>query len=162
MLILRHRSAAAFLHSQDPKRKFAVRELKSTLPSRCRYQLDFTKIRSMGWGAADGISNDGVNRQIKVRAVRIEGIGDAHSQLTATLPPAMLANDNAWIKGFAEPRTGPHPAGRGADVNPIAILDSAGCGSHGIEFDLRVRCALAQTRQCTMLGLTKETGLGAG
>ena len=120
------------------------------------------KIRSMGWRAADRIANGGVDRQVEVRAVRTERIGIANSQFIATLPPAMLADDNAWIEFFAETRPGSHSAGRGAHVNPVAVPDSACCGSRRIQFDLRVQCALAQARQCTMLGLTKETGLGAG
>ena len=116
----------------------------------------------MGLSAADGIANGGVNRQVEVRALRIERIGVANSQFIASLPPAMLADDNAWIEFLAETRPSSHSAGRGAHVNPVAVLDSACCGSRRIQFDLRVRCVLAQTRQCTMLGLTKETGLGAG
>ena len=116
----------------------------------------------MGWSAADGIANGGVDRQVEVRAVRIERIGIANSQFIAALPPAVLADDNAWIELFAEPRPGSHSAGRGAHVNPVTVLDSACCGSRGIQFDLRMQCALAQTRQCTVLALTKETGLGAG
>ena len=95
----------------------------------------------MGRGSADRIANGGVDCQIEVRAVRIEGIGGGHSQLFAALPPAMLADDNAWIEFIAEPRSGPHPAGRCADLNPIAVL-TAGCGSRRIQFDLRVQCAL--------------------
>src|ERR1700675_4071696 len=110
----------------------------------------------MGLSAADRIANGGVNRQVEVRAVRIERIGVANSQFIASLPPAMLADDNAWIEFFAEARPGSHSAGRGAHVNPIAVLDSARCGSRRIQFDLWVQCVLAQTRQCTMLGLTKE------
>ena len=116
----------------------------------------------MGWGAADGIANGGVNRQVEVSAVRIERIGIANSQFIATLPPAMLADDNAWIEFFAETRPGSHSAGRGTHVNPVSVLDSACCSGRWIQFDLRVQCALAQTRQCTMLGLTKQTGFGAG
>ena len=93
---------------------------------------------------------------------RTERIGIANSQFIASLPPAMLADDNAWIELFAETRPGSHSAGRGAHVNPISVLDSACCGSRRIQFDLRMQCALAQTRQCTMLGLTKQAGLGAG
>ena len=92
----------------------------------------------------------------------LNGSEIANSQFIATLPPAMLADDNAWIELVAEARPGPHSAGRGAHVNPVAVLDSACCRSRRIEFDLRMQCALAQARQCTMLGLTKETGLGAG
>ena len=91
----------------------------------------------------------------------LNGSEIANSQFIATLPPAMLADDNAWIEFFAETRPGSHSAGRGTHVNPISVLDSACCGRRGIQFDLRMQCALAQTRQCTMLGLTKQTGLGA-
>src|ERR1700675_696657 len=115
----------------------------------------------MGLSAADRIANGGVNRQVEVRAVRIERIGVANSQFIASLPPAMLADDNAWIEFFAETRPGSHSAGRGAHVNPVAVLDSACCGSRWIQFDLRMQCALAQTRQITLLALTKETGFGA-
>ncbi|HWN79512.1 MAG TPA: hypothetical protein VNN81_16870 [Bradyrhizobium sp.] len=116
----------------------------------------------MGLSAADWIANGGVNRQVEIRAVGIERIGTANSQFIASLPPAMFAHDNAWIEFFAETRPDSHSAGRGAHLNPIAVLDSACCGSRRIKLDLRVQCALAQTRQCTMLGLTKKTGLGAG
>ena len=98
----------------------------------------------MGWSAADGIANGGVDRQVEVRAVRIERIGIANSQFIAALPPAVLADDNAWIELFAEPRPGSHSAGRGAHVNPVTVLDSACCGSRGIQFDLRMQCALAR------------------
>src|SRR6266852_1660873 len=116
----------------------------------------------MGRSAADRIANGGVDRQVEVCAVRIERIGIANSQFIATLPPAMLADDNAWIEFFAETRPGAHPAGRGAHVNPISVVDSACCGSRGMQFDLRVQSALAQTWQCAMLGLTKQAGFGAG
>jgi len=79
----------------------------------------------MGWSAADRIANAGVDRQVKVRAVRIERIAIANSQFIATLPPAMLAYDDARIELFTEARAGPHSAGRGADVNPISVPDSA-------------------------------------
>src|SRR6266568_6602289 len=107
--------------------------------------------------AADRIANGDVDRQVEVCAVLIERIGIANSQFVATLPPAMLADDNAWIECFAETRPGSHPAGRGAHGNPISILDSACCGSRRMQFDLRMQRALAQTRQCTMLALTKQT-----
>ena len=115
----------------------------------------------MGWSAADGIANGGVDRQVEVSAGRIERIRIANSQFIATLPPAMLADDNAWIELFAETRPGSHSAGRGAHVNPVAVLDSACCGSHRVQFDLRMQCALAQAWQCAVLGLTKQTGFGA-
>ena len=115
----------------------------------------------MGWSAADRIANAGVDRQVEVRAVRIERIAIANSQFIATLPPAMLAYDDARIELFTEARPGPHSAGGGAYVNPISVPDSACCGRRGIELDLRIQCALAQARQCTMLGLTKETGFRA-
>jgi len=117
------------------------------LCSRSRHRLKFAKIRSMGRSAADRIANRGVNRQVEVGAVRTERIGAANSKFIASLPPAMLADDNAWIECFAETRPGSHSASRGAHVNPVAVLDSASCGSCRIQFDLRVQCALAQTRQ---------------
>jgi hypothetical protein len=52
----------------------------------------------MRWGTADGIANGGVDCQVEIRAVRIERIGIASSQFIATLPPAMLADDNTWIE----------------------------------------------------------------
>lgn len=113
----------------------------------------------MGWSAADGIANGGVDRQVEVRAVRIERIGIANSQFIAALPPAVLADDNAWIELFAETRPGLHSAGRGTHVDPISILDSACCGGRWIQFDLWMQCALAQARQCTVLGLTNRLGL---
>ena len=100
----------------------------------------------MGWGAADRIANGGVNHQIEVCAVRTEQIGVANSQFIASLPPAMLADDDAWIEFFGKARPGSHGAGRRAHVDPIAVLDSACCGGRGIEFDLRMQGALAQTR----------------
>src|SRR5258708_8677387 len=111
----------------------------------------------MGWSAADGIANVGVDRQVEVRAVRIERIAIANSQFIATLPPAMLADDDARIELFTEARPGPHSAGRGAYVDPISVPDSACRGRRGIELDLRIQCALAQARQCRMLRLTKNT-----
>src|SRR6516162_11392288 len=116
----------------------------------------------MRLSAADRIANGGVNRQIEVRAIRAERIGGANSQFIATLPPAVLTDNNAWIDLFVEARPGAHSAGWGAHVNPIAILDSARRRGRRIQFDLRVHCVLAQTRQRTMLGLTKQTWLGAG
>ena len=116
----------------------------------------------MGLSAAYWIANGGVNRQVEVRAIRIEGIRGANLQFIASLPPAMLADNNAWIDFFVETRSGTHSAGWGAHLNPIAILDSTRCGSRRIQFDLRVHGMLAQTGQCTMLALTKQTWLGAG
>src|SRR6202790_818622 len=115
----------------------------------------------MGWRAADRIANGDVDGQVEVRAVRIERIGIASSQFIATLPPAMLADDNARIERFAETRPGSHSAGRGTHVNPVAVLDSACCGSRRVQFDLPMQCALAQARRCRGLGLTKTTGFGA-
>ncbi len=74
----------------------------------------------------------------------------------------MLADDNARIEFFAEPRPGSHPAGRGAHGNPISIVDSACRGGCRMQLDLRVQSALAQAWQCAMLGLTKQAGFGAG
>ena len=74
----------------------------------------------------------------------MERIGIGNSQLVATLPPAMLTDDNAWIELFAEARPGSHAAGRSAHVNPIAILDAACRGRRRIEFDLRMQRTLAQ------------------
>ena len=92
---------------------------------------------------ADRIANGDVDRQVEVCPVLIERIGIANSQFIATLPPAMLADDDAWIECFAEPRPGSHPAGRGAHVNPVSFVDSACCGSRRMQFDLRVQSALA-------------------
>jgi hypothetical protein len=116
----------------------------------------------MGRSAANRIANGGVDRQVEVCAALIERVGIANSQFIATLPPAMLADDNAWIEVFAETRPGSHPAGRGTHVNPISVVDSACCGSRGMQFDLRMQSAFAQTWQCAMLALTKQAGLGAG
>src|SRR6266478_7204049 len=99
----------------------------------------------MGRSAANGIANGGVDRQVEVCAVLIERIGIAYSQFLAALPPAMLADDNARIEFFAEPRPGSHPAGRGAHGNPISIVDSACRGGCRMQLDLRVQSALAQT-----------------
>ena len=115
----------------------------------------------MGWRAADGIADAGVDGQVEVRAVRTERIAIANSQFIATLPPAMLADDDTRIELFTEARPGPHSAGRGAHINPISIPDAACRGRRGIQLDLRIQCALAQARQRTMLGLTKQTGLRA-
>src|ERR1700730_9791149 len=115
----------------------------------------------MRWGAADGIANGGVDGQVEIRAVRTERIGIAGSQFIASLPPAMLADDNAWVELWAETRPGSHSAGRGAHVNPISILDAARRSSRRMQFDLRMQCALAQAQQCTMLALAKQAGLGA-
>src|SRR5258708_8308675 len=116
----------------------------------------------MRWSAADRIANGGVNRQIEVCAIRIERIGIANSQFVASLPPAMLADNDTWIKFFAEKRPGSHPPGRGAHVNPVSVLDSSHRSGRGMQFDLGVQSAFAQTWQCAMLALTKQAGLGAG
>ena len=79
----------------------------------------------MGWSAADRIANAGVDRQVKVRAVRIERIAIANSQFIATLPPAMLAYDDARIELVTEARPRPHSAGGGAHIDPISISDAA-------------------------------------
>ena len=55
----------------------------------------------MGWSAADGIASGDVDHQVEVGAGRIERIGIANSQFIASLPPAMLADDNAWVEFFA-------------------------------------------------------------
>src|ERR1700688_3065679 len=115
----------------------------------------------MGWSTADTITNGGVDRQVEIRAVRSERIGIDGSQFIASLPPAMLTDDNAWVELWAETRPGSHSARGGAHVNPISILDTACCSSRRMQLDLRMQCALAQTRQCTMLALTKQAGLGA-
>src|ERR1700730_7259079 len=115
----------------------------------------------MGWSAADRIADAGVDRQVEVRAVRTERIAIANAQLIATLPPAMLAYDDARIELGTEARPRPHSAGRGAHIDPISISDAACRGRCGIELDLRIQCALAQARQRTMLGLTKKTGFCA-
>ena len=52
----------------------------------------------------------------------LNGSRIANSQFIATLPPAMLADDDARIELFTEARPGPHSAGRGAHINPISIL----------------------------------------
>src|SRR6202521_5983030 len=116
----------------------------------------------MGWRTADGVANGDVDGQVEVRAVRIEQIGIPSSPFIATLPPAMLADDNARIEFFAETRPGSHSAGRGAHINPISILDSASGGRRRMQLNLRIQCALAQARQCPMLALTKQRGFGAG
>ena len=82
--------------------------------------------------ATDGIANGGVNHQVEIRPVGAERIGGAYSQCIATLPPAVLADNNAWIDFFAESCPGTHSAGWRTYVNPIAILDSARCGGRGI------------------------------
>ena len=74
----------------------------------------------------------------------------------------MLADDNAWIEFIAEAGPGSHSTGRGTHVNPVSVLDSSRRSGRGMQFDLGVQSAFAQTWQSTMLGLTKETGLGAG
>src|SRR5512132_3388985 len=112
--------------------------------------------------AANGIANGGIDRQVEVGAVLIEWVGIADSQFLAALPPAMFAYDNAWIEFFAETRPGSNPAGRGAHGNPISIVDTACRGSFGMQLNLRVESALAQTRQCSMLGLAKQAWFGAG
>src|SRR5256885_11735980 len=105
---------------------------------------NFANIGPVRRRATDRIANGRVDCQVEIRAVRMERIGIGNSQLVATLPPAMLTDDNAWIELFAEPRPGSHAAGRRAHVNPIAILDAACRGRRRIEFDLRMQRALAQ------------------
>ena len=116
----------------------------------------------MGWRAADGIADTGVDGQVEVRAIRTERIAIANAQFIATLPPAMLAHDDARIELVTEARPSPHAADRGAYVNPISVPDAACRGRRGIELDLRIQCALAQARQGAMLGLTEQTGFRAG
>src|SRR4029078_10604749 len=115
----------------------------------------------MGWRAADGIANAGVHGQVEVHAVRLERVAMANSQFVATLPPAMLPHDDARIELLAEARPGAHATCRGAHADPIAVPNSARRCRWGIEFDLGIRCALAQARQRTMLGLAKQAGFRA-
>ena len=98
-----------------------------------------------------GSRTAGVDRQVEVRAVRTERIAIANSQFIATLPPAMLADDNAWIELFTEARPRAHSAGRGAHINPISIPDAACRGRRGIQFDLRIAmraCAGSGSARC--------------
>src|ERR1700694_5457233 len=99
--------------------RFPIEFSNSRFGRQHRHQLNFTKIGSMRWRAADGIADGDVDRQVEIRAVRIEKIGPAGSQFIASLPPAMLADDNPWIEFFAETRLGSHFARGGAHVNPI-------------------------------------------
>ena len=108
----------------------------------------------MGWRAADGIADARVDGQVEVCAVLTERIAIANSQFIATLPPAMLAHGDTRIELFTEARAGAHSAGGSAHINPISIPDAACRGRRGIQLDLRIQCALAQTRQRTMRGLT--------
>ena len=66
----------------------------------------------MGWRAADGIADTGVDCQVEVRAIRTERIATANAQFIAALPPAMLAYDDARIELVTEARPRPHSAGR--------------------------------------------------
>jgi len=75
----------------------------------------------MGRRAADGIANADVDCQVEVGSVRIERIAITNSQLIASLPPAMLADDDARIEPFTEARPGPHSAGRGAYIHPVSV-----------------------------------------
>ena len=86
----------------------------------------------MGWRAADGVADAGVDRQVEVRTVRTERIAIGNAQFLATLPPAMLAHDDARIELVTEARPRPHSAGRGAHVDPISISDAACRGRRGI------------------------------
>src|SRR5207253_9212400 len=99
------KSAAQIHHCAIRKTPTGLNSHNSSLNLSCarsRQPLNFAKIGSMGWSAADGIANAGVDRQVEVRAVRIERIAIANSQLIATLPPAMFAHDDARIELFTE------------------------------------------------------------
>ena len=115
----------------------------------------------MGWCAANGIAHRGVNCQVEIGAGHVERIRTCNSQFITALPPAVLADDDTRIELVAKTRAGAHSAGRGPQVNPISILDTACCGSRRIQFDLGVQCAPAQARQGPVLSLTKQTGFGA-
>src|SRR5262249_3934086 len=110
----------------------------------CLHPPDFPNIGAMRRRAADGVANVRVDRQIEVGAVRTEGIAMLGAQFIASLPPAMLADDDARVEPVAEARPRPHSAGRGAHVDPISICDAARGGRRGIELDLRIQRALAQ------------------
>ena len=63
---------------------------------------------------------------------KAERIAIANTQFLATLPPAMLAHDDARIELGTEARPRPHSAGRGAHFDPISIFDAACRGRRGI------------------------------
>src|SRR6516165_6965175 len=111
----------------------------------------------MCWRAAYGIADRGVNRQVEVGAGHFKRIGTCNPQFITSLPPAVFADDDTWIELAVEARLGAHCARRGPHLNPISVPDPASCGSCGIQFDLGMQCTPAQTRQGTMLSLTKQT-----
>jgi hypothetical protein len=56
-----------------------------------------TNIGSMGRRTTDGIA-DCVNCSIEVRAFRAEGVIAFHAQISARVPPTMLAYNNTRVK----------------------------------------------------------------
>ena len=68
----------------------------------------------------------------------------------------MLAEHDLRVEAGVEPGTGPDPAVRGVQVDPVARGDTAGYGRGRMHLDLRVRRALAQGGDLAVLGLAEE------
>src|SRR5437773_6266703 len=121
----------------------------------------FAQIRAMSWRAAHRIAVRRVHGKIEIGALRGERIVARRIEFLAGLPPAMLANDDARIELVIEAGLGSHAARRCLNGDPAAGRDAARRCRVGMQFDLRVLCALSQAWQGAMLRLAEECGLRA-
>ena len=70
-------------------------------------------------------------------------LGAGSAEFGASLPPAVLADNDARVEMLVEPRSGAHLALGGLDRYPVAGSNAACLGSCGVEFDFRMRGAFA-------------------
>ena len=98
--------------------------------------------------AADWVHRCASDQQIEVRAQRSERVVAGRPELWASLPPAVLSDDDARIEMLVEPRSGAHTALWGLHRYPVAGGNAARVGRRGMKLDFRMLGAFAQPRQC--------------
>ena len=120
-----------------------------------------TNIGSMGRRTTDGIADCCVNCSIEVCAFRAEGVIAGHAQISARVPPTMLAYNNTRVKLIVQSGAYSHGSSRRLDIDPTPDDNFASRCSFRVEFHFRMERALTQAGYRSMLGLAEDTGLCA-
>ena len=111
--------------------------------------------------AAYGITYSWVYRAIVVGAITAERIISGQTKFLAGLPPAVLADNDARIQIVVKFCARAHPPCRGCHYHPRSRRYPPRTCGVWMYFDLRIRGALAQAGQATVLRLAEQAGLRA-
>src|SRR5262245_23560714 len=164
-------SAWRFLGVRSPTRRLSVERylerdhgVRSGLLSRPRVRLcggfgdspNLAEIGAERRRAADRVARRRTDQQVVAGTRRPEGIVAGRTELLAALPEAMLPHHHARIEVGVEAGPRAHARLGRLDRDPVAFGDPASLRRRGMQLDLGILGALAQTRERAVLRLAEH------